>query len=86
MDSYSTIDALPQATDWVRDLKERTLSSGPLLSPRFRSFLPHKEVEPVTFFGPEAADMLVRLKRRVESGDMFFRSFLSPSALSDGFT
>jgi hypothetical protein len=46
-----------------------------LLSHSFPSFSPQNEVEPVIFLGPKAADRLARLKRRVDGGDFFGKSF-----------
>ncbi|KAH8773482.1 hypothetical protein F5883DRAFT_661263 [Diaporthe sp. PMI_573] len=75
VDTFSTPDALSQATDWVNVLKKRISSSGVLLSHSFPRFSPQNEVEPVIFLGPKAADRLARLKRRVDGGDFFGKSY-----------
>ncbi|KAL1863015.1 hypothetical protein Daus18300_008171 [Diaporthe australafricana] len=75
IDPQPIINALSHTAEWVTNLKGSISTSGTLMNHAFPSFAPQDEVDPVAFFGPEAADRLFRLKRRLDGDDLFHKGF-----------
>lgn len=64
-------DALAQTTVWAMNMEQEVERSGEVIKGGFPSFHPPQAVDPVGFFGEEAAIRLRVLKKRLDSEGMF---------------
>lgn len=62
---------MAEATDWVTTVRKEVLKTCTTSVDGFPSFFPPEEVNPAGFFGVEAADRLLRLKKRLDPENVF---------------
>lgn len=64
-------DALAQTTVWAMNMEQEVDRSGEVIKGGFTSFHPPGAVDPVGFFGEEAAARLSVLKKRLDPDGVF---------------